>query len=53
MIAREAGGLGRHLDGTEYSPVDNRSGLLCANNPETWKSVQRTLVPTVEVVGSI
>jgi len=33
--------------------VDDRKGLLCANNPEMWKSVQRTLVPTVEVAGEI
>ena len=43
----------RRLDGTEYSPVDDRKGLLSANNPEMWKSVQRKLVPSVEVVGKI
>ncbi|MXX04135.1 MAG: hypothetical protein F4Z49_10335 [Gemmatimonadetes bacterium] len=53
LIAQEAGGFVRRLDGTEYSQVDDRSGLLCANKAETWTSVQRTLVPTVEVVGSI
>lgn len=53
LIAQEAGGLVRRLDGTEYSPVDDRKGLLCANNPETWTSVQRTLVPSIEVVGTI
>ena len=53
LIAQEAGGFVRRLDGTEYSPVDNRKGLLCANNPETWKSVQRTLVPSVEVVDRV
>ena len=53
LIAQEAGGLVRRLDGTEYSPVDDRKGLLCANSPETWKSVQRTLVPSIEVVGTI
>ncbi|MDE2845839.1 MAG: inositol monophosphatase [Gemmatimonadota bacterium] len=51
LIAQEAGGFVRRLDGTEYSPVDDRKGLLCANNPETWKSVQRTLVPSISVVG--
>ncbi|MXX04132.1 MAG: inositol monophosphatase [Gemmatimonadetes bacterium] len=51
LIAQEAGGFVRRLDGTEYSPVDDRKGLLCANNQETWKSVQRTLVPSVSVVG--
>ena len=53
LIVQEAGGFVRRLDGTEYSPVDDRKGLLCANNPEMWNSVQRTLVPSVEVVGSI
>ena len=32
LIAEEAGGLVRRLDGTEYSPVDDRKGLLCANS---------------------
>ncbi|MDE0055801.1 MAG: inositol monophosphatase [Gammaproteobacteria bacterium] len=50
LIAQEAGGLVRRLDGTEYSPVDDRKGLLCANNPETWMLVQRTLVPSIAVV---
>ena len=51
LIAEEAGGLVRRLDGTEYSPVDDRKGLLCANSPEMWTSVQRTLVPSISVVG--
>lgn len=53
LIAQEAGGFVRRLDGTEHTPVDDRKGLLCATNPETWKSVQRTLVPSVEIVGKI
>ena len=53
LIAQEAGGLVRRLDGTAYSPVDDRRGLLCANNAETWTAIQRTLVPSVEVVGRI
>ena len=51
LIAQEAGGFVRRLDGTEYSPVDDRKGLLCANNPEMWKSVQRTLVPAIAVIS--
>ena len=43
----------RRLDGTEYTPVDDRKGLLCATNPEMWLSIQRTLVPSVEIVGKI
>ena len=53
LIAQEAGGLVRRLNGTEYSPVDDRKGLLCANSPETWTLVQRTLVPSIEVAGTI
>lgn len=53
LIAEEAGGYVRRLDGTEYSPVDDRKGLLCANNPETWKSVQRTLVPSITIARSL
>ncbi len=53
LIAQEAGGLVRRLDGTEYSPVDDRKGLLCANSPKMWTSVQRTLVPSIEVAGTI
>ncbi|MXZ76409.1 MAG: inositol monophosphatase [Gemmatimonadetes bacterium] len=51
LIAQEAGGFVRRLDGREYSPVDDRKGLLCATNPEMWLSIQRTLVPSVSVVG--
>lgn len=51
LIAQEAGGLVRRLDGTEYSPIDDRKGLLCAANPEMWSSIQRTLVPSIPVVG--
>lgn len=53
LIAEESGGFVRRLDGTEYSPVDDRKGLLCATNPEIWSSIQRTLVPSVEVFGEI
>ncbi len=52
LIAQEAGGYVRRLDGTRYSPVDDRKGLLCAANREMWASIQRTLVPSISVVGS-
>ena len=51
LIVQEAGGFVRRLDGTEYTPVDDRKGLLCASNKEMWKSIQRTLVPSITVVG--
>lgn len=50
LIVQEAGGFVRRLDGTEYSPVDDRKGLLCASNRDMWMSIQRTLVPSVAVV---
>ncbi len=51
LIAQEAGGLVRRLDGTEYLPVDDRKGLLCATNRDMWSSIQRKLVPSIPVVG--
>lgn len=52
LIAQEAGGFVRRLDGTEYSPVDDRKGLLCATNREMWTSIQKRLVPSIPVVRS-
>ena len=51
LIAEEAGGLVRRLDGTQYTPTDRRQGLLCAANKEMWQAIQKTLVPTISVVG--
>jgi len=52
LIAEEAGGFVRRFDGTEYSPLDFRKGLLCAANKEMWAAIQKTLVPTISVVVS-
>jgi len=52
LIAEEAGGFVRRFDGTEYSPLDSRKGLLCAANKEMWVAIQKTLVPTISVVVS-
>lgn len=52
LIAEEAGGFVRRFDGTEYSPLDSRKGLLCAANKEMWVVIQKTLVPTISVVVS-
>ncbi len=49
LIAQEAGGFVRRLDGTEYSPVDDRKGLLCASSRDMWASIQRKLVPSISV----
>ena len=53
LIAQEAGGFVRRLDGTEYTPVDDRKGLLCATNPEMWKSIQQTLVPSITIARTL
>jgi fructose-1,6-bisphosphatase/inositol monophosphatase family enzyme len=52
LIAEEAGGFVRRLDGTEYTPTDTRKGLLCASSKEMWEVIQKTLVPTISVIGS-
>ena len=53
LIAQEAGGCVRRLDGTKYSPVDGRKGLLCATNWQMWALIQRTLVPSIPVVVAV
>ena len=53
LIAEEAGGFVRRFDGTEYSPLDSRKGLLCASNEEMWEAIQRILVPTIAAVGGL
>ncbi len=53
LIAQEAGGCVRRLDGTEYSPVDDRKGLLCATNREMWALIQRTLVPSIPIAVAV
>ena len=50
LIAQETGGFVRRLDGTLYSPVDDRKGLLCASNRNMWAAIQRKLVPSISVV---
>ena len=49
--AEEAGGFVRRFDGTEYSPLDSRKGLLCASNKEMWETIQKTLIPTISVIS--
>lgn len=43
LFVREAGGVVRHLDGSEYHPTIEGDGLLVAPNPETWETVRSTL----------
>jgi fructose-1,6-bisphosphatase/inositol monophosphatase family enzyme len=46
LIVREAGGVVRHLDGSEYHPINRRRGLLVAANADIWQTVHRTLFPS-------
>jgi fructose-1,6-bisphosphatase/inositol monophosphatase family enzyme len=48
LIATEAGGIVRRLDGSKYHPTDQRSGLLVADNIENWRNIQQQVVPAVE-----
>jgi fructose-1,6-bisphosphatase/inositol monophosphatase family enzyme len=45
LFVRESGGVVRHIDGTEYRPVDSDHGLLIAPNREVWETVRSTLFP--------
>lgn len=44
LFLTEAGGRVARLDGTAYTPVDVRPGLLAAQNPGTWEAVHRALL---------
>ncbi|GIF09413.1 inositol monophosphatase family protein [Actinoplanes siamensis] len=45
LIVREAGGVARHLDGSDYRPVHQRRGMLVAANPDIWQTVRSTVFP--------
>ena len=47
LIASEAGGLVRRLDGSAYQPTDQRSGLLVADNAQNWLNIQRQVTPDI------
>lgn len=46
LIVREAGGVTRHLDGSEYRPTGHQRGLLVAANEDIWNSVHHVLFPS-------
>ncbi|HWS39309.1 MAG TPA: inositol monophosphatase family protein [Actinoplanes sp.] len=46
LIVREAGGVTRHLDGSEYRPTGHQRGLLVAANEDIWNSVHHTVFPS-------
>ncbi|MDI6098649.1 inositol monophosphatase [Actinoplanes sp. NEAU-A12] len=45
LIVREAGGVVRHLDGSEHRPDGHQRGLLAAANEDIWRTVHTTLFP--------
>ena len=44
LLVREAGGVVRRLDGGEYDPTDEQSGLLAAANEQVWSDVYEALL---------
>ena len=51
LIYREAGGIGRAFDGTEYRPAHPGKGLLLAPNPDVWSEVRGLLFPGIPLVS--
>ncbi len=52
LIAEEAGGIARRLDGGLYHPADTGQGLLVANSIDNWLAIQRVVTPSITVVGA-
>ncbi|MFD2765536.1 inositol monophosphatase family protein [Micromonospora eburnea] len=44
LLVREAGGVARRFDGTDYHPADDGRGLLVASSAEIWDQVRATLL---------
>ncbi|MFI5832211.1 inositol monophosphatase family protein [Micromonospora sp. NPDC051300] len=44
LLVREAGGVARRFDGTDYHPADEGRGLLVAASPEIWDDVYAALL---------
>ncbi|MEV4519279.1 inositol monophosphatase family protein [Micromonospora tulbaghiae] len=44
LLVREAGGVARRFDGTDYHPADEGRGLLVAASPEIWDEVSAALL---------
>ncbi|MEV4480935.1 inositol monophosphatase family protein [Micromonospora coxensis] len=44
LLVREAGGVARRFDGTDYHPAEDGRGLLVAADEETWTEVRDTLL---------
>jgi fructose-1,6-bisphosphatase/inositol monophosphatase family enzyme len=44
LLVREAGGVARRFDGSDYHPVDGGQGLLVATSEEVWDEVRAALL---------
>ncbi|MBO4162686.1 inositol monophosphatase family protein [Micromonospora antibiotica] len=44
LLVREAGGVARRFDGTDYHPADDGHGLLVASDEQTWHEVRAALL---------
>lgn len=44
FMLEEAGGYVRQWDGSTYGPGDERGGVICAPNEQTWKNIHRLLL---------
>lgn len=44
LLVREAGGVARRFDGTDYHPADDGKGLLVAASEEIWDEVRAALL---------
>jgi fructose-1,6-bisphosphatase/inositol monophosphatase family enzyme len=44
LLVREAGGVARRFDGTDYHPADDAHGLLVAASDEIWTEVRAALL---------
>ncbi|MCW3842312.1 inositol monophosphatase [Micromonospora yasonensis] len=44
LLVREAGGVARRFDGTDYHPADDGRGLLVAASDEIWHEVRSALL---------
>jgi fructose-1,6-bisphosphatase/inositol monophosphatase family enzyme len=44
LLVREAGGVARRFDGTDYHPADDGRGLLVAASEEIWDEVRSALL---------
>ena len=45
LLVREAGGVVRRFDGSDYAVGDDRAGLLAAANDDIWHTVRSALLP--------